>query len=300
MYYCGWDGGGSKTTVCIMNAEGQPVAGASFGPLNANGASGERVRTTVHNALSFMAAQPDGLDGCQGLVIGMAGISNAVLADRMRTYVTSGGYTGPLRLLGDHEIALAGAIDGPGAILIAGTGSICYGKDADNVPFRVGGYGYLIDDLGSGYAIGRGILTAVIRAADGRSPHTCLTQAVFDTLGISSVSEMITWVYASTTGKKEIASLSPLLLPALEHFDPAAQSIANKAARDLAELAITGLTAHALYRAELALTGSIFEHYPLIRSALESQVYAALPDLKICSPKRTPAEGAARLARSPQ
>lgn len=300
MYYCGWDGGGSKTTVCILNSEGQPIAGAAFGPLNGNGVSSAQVEATVHDALSFMAAQPDGLAGCAGLVIGMAGISNASLTGRMQAYLTRGGYTGPLRLMGDHEIALAGAIDGPGAILIAGTGSICYGRDADNVPFRVGGYGYLIDDLGSGYAIGRSILTAVIRSADGRSPHTCLTQQVYDMLCIKEIPEMITWLYAGTTGKKEIAALSPLLLPALERYDAAAQSIANKAARDLAELAITGLTAHNLSRAELALTGSILEHYRVIRSALESQVYAALPDLRICSPKRMPAEGAARLARNPQ
>ncbi|MBQ8095241.1 MAG: ATPase [Clostridia bacterium] len=298
MYFCGWDGGGSKTAVCLIDTDGAPLANASFGPLNANGASPERVRGTVGDALAFMKSQPGGLDACGGLVIGMAGISNKALSEQMYTYLSEGGYTGPLSLLGDQEIALAGAIDGPGAILIAGTGSICYGKDSDGHPFRVGGYGYLIDDLGSGYAIGLSILTAVIRALDGRNPPTRLTSLVYNALSISDIPALITWVYARTTGKKEIAALSRLLLPALEEQDSAAQSIASKAARDLADLAITGLSQHHLIRAELALTGSIFEHYPLIRSTLESQVYAALPFIRICTPKRTPAEGAARLARN--
>ena len=66
----------------------------------------------------------------------------------------------------------------------------------------VGGYGYLIDDGGSGYALGRDILTAVVRAADGRGPATALTQAVFAALGVQSVGEIITWLYAPATGQE--------------------------------------------------------------------------------------------------
>lgn len=79
---------------------------------------------------------------------------------------------------------------------MAGTGAICCGRDGAGNRTRVGGYGYLIDDGGSGYALGRDILTAVVRAADGRGPATALTQAVFAALGVRSVGEIITWLYA--------------------------------------------------------------------------------------------------------
>ena len=152
MYYCGWDGGGTKTEVCFLNQEGNTVS-QSFGPLNVNGASRETVEKTVRDAALYMGSQPGGLDAFGMLVIGMAGVSNRDAAEMVTQAVRKAGYGGPLRLKGDQEIALAGAIQGHGAVLIAGTGAICYGRDPAGNSFRVGGYGYLIDDGGSGYAI---------------------------------------------------------------------------------------------------------------------------------------------------
>ena len=46
-YFCGWDGGGTKTAVCLTDNEGRVIAESSFGPLNLNGASESTVRETV-------------------------------------------------------------------------------------------------------------------------------------------------------------------------------------------------------------------------------------------------------------
>lgn len=84
---------------------------------------------------------------------------------------------GVIRLVGDHETALAGALEEPaGVILIAGTGSICYGVNESGAKFRAGGYGHIIDDAGSAYAIGRDILKAVVRSSDGRQGQTVLKE----------------------------------------------------------------------------------------------------------------------------
>ena len=160
MYYCGWDGGGTKTEVYAIGPDGQALIDVSFGPLNPNGASTDKVMETIRAAVDCMAGLPGGWAGCAALVIGIAGVSNRRAAETVENAVRACGYAGPLKLLGDQEIALAGAVDGPGAVLIAGTGAICFGKDTRGRPFRVGGYGYLIDDGGSGYAIGRDILSA--------------------------------------------------------------------------------------------------------------------------------------------
>ena len=211
-YVCGWDGGGTKTQVLCLTQEGRVAGEGTFGPLNLNGAEEEKIAATIRESVAFMAGQPGGLAGCGALVIGTAGVSNRAAVELVTRAVRQCGYKGPLRLLGDQEIALAGAIDGPGAVLVAGTGAICCGRDGAGNRTRVGGYGYLIDDGGSGYALGRDILTAVVRAADGRGPATALTQAVFAALGVQSVGEIITWLYAPATGKKEVAALAPLLL----------------------------------------------------------------------------------------
>ena len=297
MYYCGWDGGGTKTGVCLTDAAGAVIAEAAFGPLNPNGAPRERVLQTVGEAMDYMKKQPGGLAACGGLVIGAAGISNARVAALLREAVAGCGYTGKLRLLGDQEIALAGAVDGPGAVLIAGTGSVCFGRDAQGRPFRSGGYGYLIDDCGSGYAIGRDILTAVARAHDGRGPETCLTEAVFDRLGIGELGQMITWLYSPDTGKKEIASLAPLLLPALERQDEAALLIAQKAAEELCGLAAAFWKKSGIQGGELALLGSIFQYYAPIRQMVEKRLQDRLPQAAVIAPRGSAALGAARLAR---
>ena len=296
-WYCGWDGGGTKTLVCVQDAVGNTLTEAEFGPLNPNGASPDTVRETVRRSVDFMAAQPGGLAGCEGLVIGFAGVSSSHAAAFVEDAVRQCGYAGPLRLLGDQEIALAGAVDGPGAILIAGTGSICFGRDAQGKPFRCGGYGYLIDDGGSGYAIGRDILAAVARAADGRGPATWLSWAVFTGLRVRDMGGVVTWLYAPETGKKQVAALAPLLLPALDQGDAAAQAIADRAARNLADLAVHAWKTAGMQGGELAMTGSVLRHYAVIRSQTEALIRAALPGIAIGEPRRTAAQGAALLAR---
>lgn len=298
MYVCGWDGGGTKTEVCVMDAVGAFLPSGFFGPLNINGASADKVAQTVRDSVAFMSKQSGGLEACAGLVIGMAGASNENAVRQMEAMVRSAGYSGPLRIVGDQEIALAGAVEGPGAVLIAGTGAICFGRDEAGNRHRVGGFGYLIDDGGSGYAIGRDILAAAARSSDGRMGKTFLEDLVYEALGVSHMGGVITWLYAPATGKKEVASLAPLLLKALEQKDEAAQAIAEKAARDLSELALTFWRKAELTEGELAMTGSILNRYASIRARTEEIIRAALPAAAILSPRRTPAQGAALLARS--
>ena len=296
MYYCGWDGGGTKTEVCVLDENGRGAASAVFGPLNINGADRDTVERSARDCVAFMAAQAGGLPAFRNLVIGMAGVSNESAASAVRAFVRKAGYEGSLALLGDQEIALSGAVDGPGAVLIAGTGAILFGRDAAGNTFRAGGYGYLIDDGGSGYAIGRDILSAVARAHDGRDQETCLTKKAFDALNVRDVGQMITWLYAPGTGKKEIAALAPLLLPALEEGDAAAQAIAEKAARDMSELVTAGWKRAGLTGGELAMTGSILTRYAPIRKRAEALILAFDPAIQIHSPHGSAAFGAAKLA----
>ena len=296
MYFCGWDGGGSTTKALALDAQGSAIAEAVFGPLNPNGASLDTVKKTITDAVRWMASLPGGLSGCRGLVAGMAGVSNRQAAQTVEDAVRASGYAGSFRLLGDHEIALAGAIQGHGAILIAGTGAVCFGRDMAGNPFRTGGYGYLIDDGGSGYALGRDILAAVVRAFDGRGSATCLTDLVYQQLHIQNISQLVTWLYAPETGKKEIGSLAPLLLKALEENDAAAQAIADQAVADLAELVIASWRKTDMTDGELAFFGSIFQYYTCIREGLMQRLDEALPGVNIIEAHHPAAHGAATLA----
>lgn len=296
MYYCGWDGGGSTTKALAVDEQGNVLSENTFGPLNPNGASRETIEQTVRDAVRWMGALPGGLEECGGLVAGMAGVSNRQAARTVEDAVRSSGYAGSFRLLGDHEIALAGAIQGHGAILIAGTGAVCFGRDTAGNTFRTGGYGYLIDDGGSGYALGRDILAAVVRAFDGRGPATCLTSLVYAFLQLPDISSLITWLYSPGTGKKEIGALAPLLLKALEQNDEAALAIADKAVDDLSDLATASWRKTGMTDGELALCGSIFQYYSLIRERLTGRLREALPGVSVIAARYSAAHGAALLA----
>lgn len=295
-YYCGWDGGGSKTEVLCCDEYGREIGRKAFGPLNINGAPRERVAQTIADAAAYMASMPGGLAGCRKLVIGTAGVSNVEIFSFLSDHVRDEGYPGELLIVGDQDIALAGAIDGAGAVLIAGTGAICCGMDAQGNRTRVGGFGHLIDDGGSGYAIGRDILMAVVRAHDGRGPKTVLTDAVFKQLGAKEVRDVITWLYGAGTGKKEVAALAPRLLEALEQEDEAAKGIVMRAAEELSALAIAAWENLGLDAGELALTGSVLTHYTAIREQVRANCEERFPDMRVISPRGSASEGAVKLA----
>lgn len=296
-YYCGLDGGGSKTHLCITDENGVIVAEKIFGPINISGTSAETVKDTIGSCIDFMKSLPCGTENCKGVVIGVAGISNKSGTKFIKDTLKQEGYSGNLYLTGDNEIALAGAINGHGAVLIAGTGSICFGRDENGKSFRCGGHGYLIDDEGSGYAIGRDILIAVTQTYDGRAPETCLTEAVYNQLKVTDQSEITTWIYSPQTEKKQIAALAPLLIPALEQNDEAAKQIAEKAVKALTHLAVSACKKSNSESGELALLGSIFTHYAYIKEKVVSSIKAELPQIKIVEPRYSAAQGAANLAR---
>ena len=295
-YYCGWDGGGTKTEVLCVNAAFETIGNKSFGPMNINGAGEERVGQSIRDCMAFMAGLPGGLEGCAALVVGAAGVSNKELSGFITRTVRACGYHGPLALKGDQDIALAGAVDGAGAVLIAGTGSVCCAQDGMGQYARSGGCGYLIDDEGGGYAIGRDILAAAVRAMDNRLPPTVLTGLLKEQMGFETSRDIVTWVYAPTTGKKEVASLAPLMLKAMDMGDEAALGIARKAARELAELVKGVWKTLDLQQGELAFVGSILLRCDFINREVTRLCKEACPGLKVIQAHGTPAQGAAKLA----
>ena len=297
MYYCGWDGGGSKTEVSIIDQAGDIIAEATFGALNPNGATIEIVNKTIENCITFMKSVLTDLNNCKALVIGLAGISNKNTATMIENIIRNCGYTGKLKLMGDHEIALAGAIEKQGGILIAGTGSICLCRNENDEIFRCGGYGHIIDDEGSGYAIGRDIIKAVAYASDGRGKETFLTNLVFNYLKVADLNSLITWLYSESTTKKEIASLAPLLIETLNKGDTVAINIAQKAAKEMAFLVISTFKKADITNGEIALLGSIFRYYDYIKAEAIKILNKELPDGVIIEPKLNASQGAAKLAK---
>ena len=295
-YVIGMDGGGTKTEVRVADADKNILLSFRAGAINYNGSEKQAIDSNIRDIFQRIIWEGFETGNCAAICIGAAGISNPRVKEQIMEQVTGAGHRCPVSIVGDIETAYAAALEnGPGIILIAGTGSICFGKDDIGKTYRMGGYGPIIGDEGSGYALAADILSAVVKAQDGRGKPTILTKLVFDYLKIGSLAELIEYLYRPGRNKREIAELSQLIVPAYDQGDETAILILNKCASDLADLAIPMLAKmNGLSR--LAVSGSILIRNKAIFHEFEAKVKAAFPETTIIEPCHDAAYGAVVLA----
>ncbi|WP_152397524.1 N-acetylglucosamine kinase [Paenibacillus guangzhouensis] len=296
-YVAGLDGGGTKTAVTIADEQGRIVHSFTSGAINYNGLDEGSIQRSLQEIVDTIARVCGGLEHCVQICIGAAGVSNPTVTARLETTMRTCGYRGNLLILGDQETALTGAHGSPyGIILIAGTGSICYGKNESGQVCRTGGYGHLIDDEGSGYSIGRELLSAVVRASDGRSSETMITEMVYAQLRVSTVAEVIGFVYDAGTHKKDIAALAPILTKACLLGDQAALGIAHRSAAALFELVVPVVEKLSWQDGALAMAGSVLLKNRFVQTALVDLLQAKYTKLQCITPKQDASVGAVLMA----
>ena len=254
MFVAGIDGGGTHTRIELRDMENRFVCRGEFGPFNLNSIGENAFRGLLREVFTWCG----GMENCARLCIGAAGISNPRVRQILGRELETSGFRGKWILCGDQEIALRGAMDGPGVTVIAGTGSICFGKNAAGETARSGGYGHLIDDEGSGYALGRDVFSAAVRAMDGREKDGRILQAVCRRLG-GGPEKIVPFVYAPETDKSAIAGFSAIALEQAEQGDPEAVAILLRGAEELARLVRAVQERLDLPQCRIALLGGLLE-----------------------------------------
>ncbi len=165
-YYLGIDGGGSKTT-CAVGDEVSILGSAVTGPSNIIRVGEVRARESLHQAIrqACAAAKIDPRQVHRACV-GVAGVASEDVANAVRKLIAEV-IPAEIEVVGDMQIALQAALGAePGVVVIAGTGSIAYGRDAQGKTARAGGWGFAISDEGSAHWIGRTAVSSLLRAAD--------------------------------------------------------------------------------------------------------------------------------------
>jgi N-acetylglucosamine kinase-like BadF-type ATPase len=295
-YVIGMDGGGTKTEVYITDREKNILLHFMGGAINYNGGSKAFIDSNLQTILQRIKDEGYPPEACSGICIGAAGTSNPIVNNQIKENVLRFGYECPISILGDVETAFAGALENkPGYILIAGTGSICYGRDVNGKVYRTGGFGHIIGDEGSGYAIARDILAAVARAQDGRGEPTLLTDMVYQYLKIRSIEEMIGYIYHPGRSKKDIAELSVLIQEAYALRDKAAIRIVKQCVSDLMDL-VTPLLTNVEESPSLTVSGSILLKNGDIFKEFVSRMNEVFPHTEIIKPRHDAAYGAVLLA----
>lgn len=306
MYRIGIDGGGTKSRLAVIESDEETFR-VETGGINYNSFSEDTIRDHLTTALRQLRDQGFAKTECTGIGIGAAGISNPKAAPFLKEVLRKLGFTCPIVIAGDHEAALLGGVGkNAGILLIGGTGSICIARSDSGKRFRCGGYGHIIDDAGSAYAVGRDMLNAIVRMEDGRGEETALRDAVYQHLQIQSLSELMDYVYNATKTKRDIAALAVCMTEELIRSDAVAGEIARKAAEELGLHVETVLSPKKMnYNLKsnqmlpLVLEGSLIndnqEINRLFRVFLEKK---ALP-VRITARKKDAAYGAALLVEMP-
>ena len=219
-YYLGIDGGGTKTAFWLVDAQGFLCASCTLGASNPNDIGLKASCTLLRDGiLQVTAGYERAAISC---FAGIAGAATGTHAADLTAYL---GTLGFLRAECQSDLALSLAVclgEDDGIAVIMGTGSLALGQ-LDGKVLRVGGYGYLFGDAGSGFALGQGAILAALQAEDGSGAPTLLHNLVAAQAGKARVLDALADFYRG--GKTEIARYAPLIFDAHAQGDAVATGI---------------------------------------------------------------------------
>lgn len=293
--YVGLDAGGSSTRLVASTGSSEETVSLT-GPGVTLQRSGLQRTAHLLAGLLRKAVQEAGGGRLHAVCAGVAGAGLAsdqqALAEELRELLGAEAPT-HLHVTHDAHVALEGALEGgSGLVVTAGTGSIVLARTEEGSFIRAGGWGYLLGDEGSGYAIGLEGLRAVAQALDG-GPATELSSLLHDREGIATRDDLIHRVYRAAWPLQHVA---PLVIQAAERGDAVAVGIVEKQVRGLAQQADWLVRRSPPIVPQVALLGGLTQA-PSYRDMLEKALLARLPDWSIQAPRSSAVAGALRVAR---
>ena len=233
------------------------------------------------------------LSVCAGVAGAGQPAEQEALADRLRRVLGNDADSVHVQVVHDASIAQDAAFGSEsGLVVIAGTGSVVFARARDGTTRRIGGWGHLLGDEGSGYAVGRAGLQAVADAFDG-GPDTSLRARVAEQYDVDERDALIHWVYQDEFALQNVA---PLVIQAAADGDSVASEILASQADELMHQIGWLIDAVDDIAPRIALLGGMFrnEHYVrVLRRTLRRRV----PDWSVEVLRREPVVGALRRAR---
>jgi N-acetylglucosamine kinase-like BadF-type ATPase len=300
-YIIGIDGGGTKTECVLSDSKLNIIAKCTGEGSNLLIAGRYKVNKRLYvlvnkclkeNKLKF--------ENLAAIIIGTAGAGRIKDAENLRKsfvkFLKSRGINfKKLYVFSDARIAIEGAFSGkPGSILIAGTGSIIFGKDKNGKIHRVGGFGRIIGDEGSGFSIGRKGLNAVSKELDGRGKPTLITKLLKQKFNITDADKLISEIYKNNF---YIASAAPLVLSAAGRKDTEALRIIEEEINELI-LHISAMKKKlSVQELNLSLIGGLIDKDNIYSKKLKKKIALSFQKIKITKPENSPAVGAVLMSK---
>ncbi len=288
----GIDAGGTKTRAFAVTRGGEIVGRGAGG--------GANLLSSPDPQGSIAAALREALAGREAVAVVLASAGGERSHDRERGRAILRALVGPgaaVEVTHDAKAALyAGNPAGCGVVLIAGTGSIAYGRNAHGDERRAGGWGYLIGDEGSAVWIGTEGLRAASYHADGRGSPTRITAHLFQDLGITDFQGVLPLLYGRPHPPPAVLAAARAVAQANADGDALAADIVQRGARGLAAMAAVVARELVLQDGPVYLAGGAFENVGALEKAVRLELLALLPRAAVEPVREEPAMGAARLA----
>jgi N-acetylmuramic acid 6-phosphate etherase len=305
----GIDGGGSRTVavLAVARAAADERLGAILGrgvagPSNVHAVGRDRAAQSLNDAIDRAFASA-GIRRATvaAACLGLAGADRPADRELLANWANPARLAQQVRIENDAALVLAaGTPDGWGLAVIAGTGSFALARTPDGQTRRSGGWGHLIGDEGSGYAIALAGLRAVARAADGRGPATSLTQAFLQQLGIAQARLLVLRIYSSQLDRADLAALAEIVTREATAGDAVAKTILHAAIEELAAAALAAATLFdgvPVHRLPLAVAGGLLTSSPLLVQLLVTSLRTRGLSPEPVQTVTEPAMGAVQLAR---
>jgi glucosamine kinase len=294
--FLGIDGGATKTT-CAVGDDHSLLATATTGSSNVIRHGEAQARESLQQAVrQACAAAGIDLRQVERTCAGVTGAARPESAEAVRRAL-SDVVPGAIQVVGDMIIALHAAFGtGPGIVVITGTGSIAYGRNARGDTARAGGWGFAISDEGSGYWIGRAAVSATVRAQDEQQ-DTKLLRQILDAWQLSTLDDLVR--AGNSSPLPDFAALFPVVLASAEAGDAVARSVLTEAGVELAGLA--KMVMRRLFEDDgpvlVAMSGGVFRQSAWVRQVFYNSLRSEYPNASLSPTLVEPVKGALELAR---
>ena len=300
-YYIGIDGGGTKTKCVLCNDSLEVIYQTKSEPSNFLTIGTARVANTIIELVNNCCTSSNlSVSEIENITIGTTGAGRESDALKLKEAVIAKAKSVNLKLnsfnvVSDARIALEGSFTGkPGSILIAGTGSIMFGKDKDGVIHRVGGFGRLIGDEGSGLTLGKKGLNLISKYYDERGKATLLTNKVEKQYDISDQSDLIIKVYSDGFNMQDIA---PLVIESANEGDELCKDILDQETNELLLHIMAMKKKINEEKMKIVFIGGTITTENLYSSMLKEKIKMFLPDVLIHHSDYPPEIGAVIMAK---
>lgn len=298
--FLGVDGGGTKTHAVLTDEFGR-VIGEGFS--EASNPLRVGIERAVNNIFKATENAVDAAGRSRTDIVaiqcGLAGVRREDLRRSVHQRIEENYRIKTVGVVTDAEIALYGVNSGKSAlVVIAGTGSVCMGRNDKGKTAIAGGWGPLAGDEGGGAGIARHALQAVAKAVDGRGSPTILTRFATEYFRTSSAEDVVVAIYTPQTDNAKIAGFALSVVKAAKQKDKIALEILREGGAELGIAAAAVIKKLKLQRKKfpIGFVGSIFKAGNLITDSLMEIVHKTAPKAFLVEPKLSPAEAAAEMA----